>query len=263
MACVKYKIHPAKEFLPIWSIMVEEETCCLEGRGSYHGGVIAMTTTILGNGIYSFGEAARLVGVSQQRLRAWFCGWPNRVSPIAQSDYDLAGVISFWDLVDAMVIGQLRSHKFSLPYLRKVTQALRDEFGTPHPFCVKGLLYNAHSHRVFVQSADELGDERIKEIVKGEWVLGPILKPFLKQLEHDPASKLAQQWRIAEGVVIDPRRQYGKPIVDAVGVPTSVLWASFIANNRDANLVANWYGILPEHVQFAVRFQDQFFRKAA
>ncbi len=48
---------------------------------------------------------------------------------------------------------------------------------------------------------------------------------------------------------------FGKPIVEAVGVPTSILAAAYEANQKDAARVARWYNVQPEHVMAAVAFE--------
>ena len=234
-------------------------TLAPRARAVFNGDIMA--TEVLGNGIYTFGEASRLIGVRPQRLRAWFSGLPNRVRPITQSDYSLAGVISFWDLVDAMVIGQLRGIGFPLDYLRKLRVALLKEFQSPHPFCQKNLL--TYGKKVFIRTATDSGDDHLKDIVARQYAFPQILAPFLQQLEHDPASLLARRWNIANGVVIDPRRQYGKPIVDLVGIPTAVLQAECRANEGRIERVAEWYAIDKNSVKQAVEFEEALARKVA
>ena len=51
-----------------------------------------------------------------------------------------------------------------------------------------------------------------------------VIEPSLKNLEFE--SDVATRWwplGRAKGVVVDPKRQFGQPIDDATGVPTSVL----------------------------------------
>ncbi len=74
---------------------------------------------VIGNGIYDIREAARLTGLQQIRVRECFRG---RVSdpmprPVFHSDYDGFGAdqsISFLDLVEVFIAGQVRRHGASL-----------------------------------------------------------------------------------------------------------------------------------------------------
>src|SRR5437868_1402762 len=93
---------------------------------------------LLGHGIYTFSEAARLTGLRPSRIREWF-----RRRPVFQSDYDpIDGdfAISFLDLVDVFVAGQLREHGVSMQTVRKVYKRMADDLKEIHPFCRKELM---------------------------------------------------------------------------------------------------------------------------
>jgi len=224
-----------------------------------------MANHILGNGVYSFSEAARLTRVSSQAMRNWFLGRRDRFLPVMRSDYEdhtgPARLISFHDLIDALVLACLRKFGVSIQYLRRVRDALAKEFGTEHPFCWKNLLTDGES--VFVHWADDFGHQKMTELLTHQHAFPDVLRPYLKQVEYDPTTLLADKWKIHQGVVSDPKRQYGKPIVEASGVQTAVLNAAYQANERDAALVADWYGLNVDAVLLAVDFEDGLGRGAA
>ncbi len=83
--------------------------------------------------------------------------------------------------------------------------------------------------------------------------------PFLAKIEYD-RNDLARLWRIAEGVVVDSEINFGKPTVEEVGIATRILAGAFEANGRDADRVADWYGVEPRHVRVAAAFE---FRQVA
>jgi len=220
---------------------------------------------ILGNGVYSFREAARLVGLNPSRVRAWFRGAAGASTPVMRTDYaQLArpgGLISFLDLVDTLVVGRLRQAGVPLQYLRKAHTALLAEFEVRHPFCRKNLLTDGK--RVFIHVANLLGEEHLKELLSGQYAFPRILLGVLKKIDYDSTSLLARRWNVARGVVIDPRRHFGKPIVESVGIPTTVLAAAYLANDRDASVVADWYGVSEGDVSTGVAFEEQLDGAAA
>jgi uncharacterized protein (DUF433 family) len=57
------------------------------------------------------------------------------------------------------------------------------------------------------------------------------------------------------GVVIDPDRQFGRPIVEREGVPTEVLSASFRAE-QSLDRVARWFEVEKSSVRAAVEFEE-------
>jgi uncharacterized protein (DUF433 family) len=221
-----------------------------------------MSDTLLGCGIYTFSEAARLARVSVQRMRAWFQGWPDRLGPVIRPAGGRASnLIGFLDLVDSVVMARLREYGVSMQYLRKVHLVLREALYVSRPFAQKNVLTDGR--RVFLELADEYGESSLKELLTRQQAFPAILQDYLQQIEHDPRTLIATRWHIHEGVVIDPQREFGKPIVDAAGIPTAVIDAAYRANGADRDMVADWYGVSPLDIDTAVVFEKYLGRKAA
>src|SRR5512135_3565039 len=113
---------------------------------------------ILGHGVYSLPEAARLTRLKPQRVREWFQGRPNERArkPVFLGDYQsVCGdrAISFHDLIELFVAGQLRERGVSLQSLRKVHKKLQEDLGTRHPFCRSDVM--TRSDQVFTFGLDE------------------------------------------------------------------------------------------------------------
>ena len=202
-------------------------------------------------------EAARLTGLGPQRVREWFHGRSKEhaLKPVFQSDYQSVGgdrAISFHDLIELFVAGQLRDRGVSLQSLRKVYKRLQEDLGTRHPFCRREVLTN-HG-KVFTLGLDKQGRREMIEVLTRQRVFPDILLPFLKRIDYDEATELAKRWCIANLVVIDPSICLGKPIIEGVGITTAILAASYEANDQDAELVADWYKVHAKHVIAAVEF---------
>jgi uncharacterized protein (DUF433 family) len=211
----------------------------------------------LGRGVYSLSEAARLTGLKYNRVREWFRGRlpGERRQPVFPGDYEPAGkdyAISFHDLIDLYVAGQLREHGVSLQTLRRVYDRLKTDLGTPHPFCRKELLTDGKT--VFMRVLDDQSEEEMVEVLTRQRIFTLVLLPFLKTIDYDALS-LARRWHIAHLVVLDPTICFGKPVVEHKGVPTSILAAAYHANNQNADLVSDWYNVLSDHVLAAVQFE--------
>jgi uncharacterized protein (DUF433 family) len=219
-----------------------------------------MYDSILGNGVYTFPEAAKLVGLRAARIREWFRGRESQDSrkPVFQSDYpsvDGQFAISFHDLVDVFVAGQLREYGVPLQTLRKIYAKMQDRFRVTHPFCRQELLTDGKA--VFALGLDTAGQEEIIDVLTRQKVFPRIILPFLKRIDYEGATKLAARWRIADMVVVDPQVCFGKPIVEAAGITTAILSAAYHANGRNAELVADWFNVHPSHVLAAARFEGQ------
>jgi len=224
-----------------------------------------MERHILGNGIYTFAEAARLTAVSSQRVRAWFTGWPRGLGPALHTDYyDLDTkhkLISFLDLVEVLVAGKLRERGVSLLTIRKAHLRLAEQLKTEHPFSHSDLLTDGRA--VFVRTANTENDPQLIDLLKNQLTFDSILRPYLDRIEWDEGTHLALRWRIVEGIVIDPAIRFGKPVVLDCAMPTAVLATAYRANCGDTNLVADWYGVNPNQVELAVSFEANISGKAA
>ncbi|MEX2016178.1 MAG: DUF433 domain-containing protein, partial [Candidatus Hydrogenedentales bacterium] len=76
----------------------------------------------------------------------------------------------------------------------------------------------------------------------------------LEDVDFDEKSGLARRWHISPGVVIDPARNFGKPILEDSGITTYVVANNYIANSQRANFVGELFDIPPEQVKHAVDF---------
>lgn len=212
--------------------------------------------TVLGHGAYSFPEAARLTRLRTSRVREWFLGRNGQRAAVFTADYQpVEGdcAISFLDLVDVFVAGQLRDHGLPLQTLRRAYRKMQEDLDTPHPFSRNELLTDGKA--VFERGLDAEGRQAIRDIFTRQRVFPQILLPFLKKIDYGSVSRLAERWHISEGVVVDPALCLGQPVVANTGKPTGVLAAAYEANQRDADLVADWYNLHPDQVLAAVRFE--------
>lgn len=218
-----------------------------------------MKTPQLGLGLYDLQEAARLTRLDPKRVRRWFVSPPSEKNrrPVLTSDYSRVQedtAISFLNLVDVFVFGNLREHGVSLQTLRKVYARLQRDYKQKHPFAYNRLATDGAE--VFLRVADAEGKDQLVEILTKQMVFPEIIEPFLKQLDYDPDTHLARLWRIADGVLLNPGISLGKPVVDGVFVKTEVLADAYHANDKDADAVARWYNVSPDDVMTAVRFES-------
>jgi uncharacterized protein (DUF433 family) len=221
--------------------------------------VESMTSTsdIFGLGVYSFPEAAKLTGLPRGRVREWFRGRTSRNSqPVFTADHppvNNSHAISFRDLIDVFVAGQLREYGVPLRTVRNVYSNLAADLGTQHPFCRNELL--VYGRDVFVRGLDRNGEEEIYDALTRQKAFPKLIEPFLKSIDYDKATALAARWRIAPGVFLDPNLCFGQPVVERAVIPTYLLAEAYAANDRNADRVAGWYGITAEEVEAAVRFE--------
>lgn len=215
----------------------------------------------LGHGLYTYGEAARLTHLSSRRVRDWFSAPDTgsfRHGRVLQQDYTELNLISFLDLIEVAVAGHMRELGISLASIRKARASLSRYLETSHPFSHRDIYTDGET--VFVHLEKESGKDReLIEVIRQQHAIPEVLMPYLKRVDYDAANCLARQWNIADGVVIDPTRSFGKPIVTSCAIPTSVLAAAYASNQQDAEAVAEWYSVTADSVRAAVEFEDGYF----
>ena len=99
------------------------------------------------------------------------------------------------------------------------------------------------------------GEEEIYDALSKQKAFPQIILPFLRRIDYDQILALAKRWHIADGVVVDPGKSFGKPVLERLGIPTYVVAAEYAANGRNADRVADWYGLSADEVLAAVRFE--------
>lgn len=172
--------------------------------------------------------------------------------------------LSFHDLVEAVVAVRLKALGMSLQRIRKTHVSLAEAYGTPHPFAYRGFFVSEAADRVFaeIREADPGGAGRagFVEIGPGQHAIRDVLRPFLQRVEYDSATELASLIRLTDdhAVHLDPERGYGKPLVASCSLRTSVLRDAWLANERDAAVVADWYGVTEAEVHAATSFHENF-----
>jgi uncharacterized protein (DUF433 family) len=166
--------------------------------------------------------------------------------------------ISFLDFVDAAVAITLREkHGASAKTIRRLLEELSNTWQTRHPFSREEFYTDDTGQRVFCRLLAESGETQFLEILRRQFAMPEILLPFLKRVEYNSETRLAQVFPLTDRVVLDPRRKYGKPIVRGTGMPTFILYECFLAT-RSMEIVADWYSVEPEDVEAAVRFESEF-----
>jgi uncharacterized protein (DUF433 family) len=212
---------------------------------------------MIGGGVYSLSEAARLTGLRRARIKNWFEGRSGEPipRPVFSSDYEPVGgdyAISFLDLVEVFVAGQLREHGVSLQYIRKAHVKLQTDWDTKHPFSKKDV--RTDGKKIFAVLDD---NERkiVYDVVTRNQVFESFILPVLEKIDYDQATRDALKWHLTDMVVLDPKVCFGKPVVEDVGITTYVLAASYYANGQDAKAVARWYEIDEAHVIAAVEYE--------
>jgi uncharacterized protein (DUF433 family) len=223
-------------------------------------------TTLLQTGIYAIPEAARLTGVSSQRIRRWLRGYQfkakhgrHRSAPVWHGQLDPiehSMAVGFLDLVEIRCVDAFLQRGVSWKTLRLAHERAQQALDLSHPFCTNRFKMAGRAIILEIPQVD--GEPALWEIARDQRVFGRIIRPFMKDLEFTEGEMPSQWWPMGKSrsVVLDPRRSFGQPIVSRSGVPTTILNRAVKATGS-VREVAAWYEAERPEVQDAVAFEQK------
>lgn len=207
---------------------------------------------------YPVFEAAKYIGVPTSTLRSWIHG-TKTFSPIIALSSATDGQLSFFNLVEAFVIAGLRRHhNMSLQKIRTSVDQLEAYAPTlNHPLANADLVTLARE--IFVDNA---GGEFVNVTRKpGQMGLRGIIEQVSERVEKDlrGAQRLYPFTRerielSPQFVVIDPRVQFGRPVIAGTGIPTAVIHERWKAGDSVRALVED-YDRTEDEIEEALRYE--------
>ncbi len=229
---------------------------------------------LIGVGLYTRADAARLLDLSPPRVSRWAKGdtyWltyspspmRRRQPPVVKSRLSkLRGGywLSFLDLMELRVIKALvDQHDLSLQHVRKIGTLASRIFDTPYPFASRRIF--TEGDRVFAsltRDADlsemvELADVKHRQLIAGE-----LFDQYLSAVEFEKKSMLAIRWWPRGRnvpIVLDPRVAFGAPVVEGTGTRTNVIAA--LARTEKQETAADAFELPYPAVNAAVEFEAQ------
>lgn len=220
-----------------------------------------------GIGVYSFWEAARYAGASARDLRRWIKAYSAKPRAHASTplwDSQLLewrrGDLGFRDVMELRFVCALRSAGLSLPVIRRVLDAGRDDLQVAYPLSSER--FRERGRNVLLKGLAGSGVGRVEVNDQHRRKLMTILAgPRLRHgIEFGEDGQPARWFpvRRSRAIVLDPDRRAGEPILTDAGVPTMAIAAAFKADNNDARFVAWQYGISEAEVRIAIRFETRW-----
>lgn len=227
----------------------------------------------LGTGIYPRPDAARLLGMTPERLRRWVGGYTywlrqagdarrtrRRQTPVVHTELPVMGrtvALSFLELMELQVVKALVDHELSLQHVRRAAQLAAERFRTRHPFASRRVFTDGRN--VFSAVTDDVVAPDVVKWAPAEIdqvIAGPVFEQFLGEIEFDAATSLAERWwplGRTVPVVLDPGISFGAPIIAGTGVRTSTLARMARASSvRDAAIA---YEVDEAQARAAVDFE--------
>lgn len=181
-------------------------------------------------GIYSVREAANLIGVPAQKVRAWVEGWSGTEEP-PLIDNDLGWVdkrlaLSFANLMELRFVAFFTDAGVTLTELRRIMGEVRVQIRRPHPFATN-LIFKTDGAKVVAEIARRNGVSDIYDLRSRNFEMGTVVYKSLKEgVFYDPAGD-AKAWfprrLLAPNIIVDARLAFGRPVIKGRGIPTEAI----------------------------------------
>lgn len=219
---------------------------------------------LLGIGIYSVPEAARLTGVSADSIRRWLWGYRFRSRhgsdlfsrPLWQPQIpviDSVKTLGFRDLIEIQFVDHFKKSGLSLQSIRGIIGHATQLVEQSYP--LSSVRFKTDGKRVLAEVLDEAEQRLIFDLKTGQYLFSFFWDKLYDALEYSAFEELLRWWPLGKDrrVLIDPKRSFGQPITPE-GVPTHVL-ASSAGAEGSVERAAHWYNVEIDSVRDAVELE--------
>lgn len=231
---------------------------------------------LIGVGLYTVPEAARLLHLNTNRLKRWVSGYDytlrngaSRHSPpmlsLQVGEVGDQTVLTFQDLIELHFIKLFSKHGVSMPVIRAAAVRASQRYGSSNPFTVERFQTDGKvifSELTSTEVEDTPPDKLVEETHLGQTVVEHLAKPFYKKLDYEDYAQ--GWWPLGKDgrVTLNAKRAFGKPIDAEFGIETDVLYR-MVLKVGSPQKVADWFGVSEDAVNAATEFEAEWTQKAA
>lgn len=206
-------------------------------------------------GAYALPEAARIVRIRPERLRAWVRGrasWSGKLvtsyGPVFESASD---ALTFPDLLELRVVKALLGHGATLGKIRIAHDRLSTILETPYPFI------DASGLRVLDRDVVAPIEQGLLNLTDGQYLFRYV-DVYLKDVRFEGATPVSLKPNGADSaVIIDARVRFGEPTVEGTRIPTADVYDLWTAEGRDLDAVCESYGLSLQQVVSAIAYEEE------
>lgn len=218
---------------------------------------------LIGVGIYTPAEAALYTGIPAKDIRRWMFGYKAEGVDHAglwtpEIDSSEEKLLGFHDLLEIRFVHAFRKHGVSLQAIRSASRQAREIFDQRYPFTCKRFQTDGRS--IFATVFDETGDEAILDLAKRQYAFRQVIGPSLYEGIDYTGEGRAQRWypvKRSKAIVLDPNRNFGKPVLSSTGVDTAAIYHAYLAEGQDVKRVSMIFEIPAAAVDAAVTFEHR------
>ncbi len=220
---------------------------------------------LLGIGLYTPAEAARLAAVPAAKISRWLTGHKMNgrlYAPLWRPQVDLQDgkvYLGFRDLMEVRVANALMGVGVSAIRVRAAIELAREVYGVERPLSTETFRHNGRDifMKVIERDADGIERENLLNTFRRQYEFTTIVEPSLKYIEFDNAGSPRLWWPKGKAarIVVDPTRAFGQPIDASSSVPTSILAAA--GEHQGVEMAAKAYEVSPAAIRRSMKFEAE------
>ena len=231
---------------------------------TYYADMSACHYKYTGQGLYTVSEASRISGMSSARIYSWLYGGnvlgelSRKRSSVLQHELptiDHLAAISFRDLIQLRFLDFFRNNGLSLQALRRATRQASNLLDSPYPFC--SARFKTDGQRLIAEVVETDGRITYIELDRMQHVFKSVVAPFLRSLDYAGDEYVARWWPLGRdtNIVVDPSRNFGKPTLFKEGIPTQIIYNTYVASKKSIGPVIDWFEISEQSAKAAVEYE--------
>lgn len=224
--------------------------------------------SLIGIGLYTPADAARLTGVNAGKIVRWLRGHhANRTTypPLWQPQIDLADgkvYLGFRDLMEVRIADAFIRTGLSAQKVRRAIDIAREILGFDRPLSTSHFRTDGRS--VFLRMAEDDTD-RLIDLFRKQYEFREVVEPSFKHVDFADDGTPRRWWPLGRQghVVVDPERAFGQPVESTTSIPVAALVMA-VASEGSAQAAAAAWGVPVSAVRSALEFSSRVeIRKAA
>jgi uncharacterized protein (DUF433 family) len=177
----------------------------------------------------------------------WDIDFPSTEGPLE---------LSFRDLIELRFVKIFRDAGLGLPTIRLCFERAKEFVGDGRPFSTRK--FRTDGKTIFIEVTRDVVEGNLIDLKRRQYVFQRVVAPSLHDLEFD-AESVVRWFPLGEkrrGIVIDPRRAFGRPLADKFGVTTRTL-ARASRVEKSIKEVSRLFNIPVSLVREAVGFEER------
>jgi uncharacterized protein (DUF433 family) len=219
----------------------------------------------IGKGIYTLTTASKILRINPQKMGRWIKGYTYQKNmefrsskPLIKTEFEYKQDdvnISFLDLAELLFIKAFIQYGISIQKIRKAAVAASNLLNTSHPFALRKMFTDGKS--IFAKIAKEEKDTALLDLINKQYQFCKIIEPTLYEcIDFDKYNNAERWWPQGKkkGIVLDPARNMGQPILNEYNVRTELIFELHKAGHS-INEICDWYELDKNAVKTAINFE--------